>query len=53
LASASQGASVPTLDALETANTNKSNYLKAKEAFNRNDMDACLAYYAAEHQIMS
>jgi predicted ester cyclase len=42
-----------TLDALETANRNKSNYLKAKDAFNRDDLDACLAFYAADHQIMS
>jgi predicted ester cyclase len=44
---------VPTLDALEVAIRNKSNYGKAKEAFNRNDLDACLAYYALDHQIMS
>jgi predicted ester cyclase len=50
---ASQGASVPTLDAFETASRNKSNYLKAKEAFNRNDLDACLAFYSVDHQVMS
>jgi predicted ester cyclase len=49
----SQGASVPTLDALEIANSNKSNYLMAKAAFNRNDLDACMAFYDADHQIMS
>jgi predicted ester cyclase len=32
---------------------NKSNYLKAKDAFNRRDLDACLAFYATDHQIMS
>ncbi|MET0334323.1 MAG: ester cyclase [Rhizobacter sp.] len=32
---------------------NKSNYLKAKDAFNRRDLDACLAFYAPDHQIMS
>jgi predicted ester cyclase len=50
---ANQGASVPTVDILDTASRNKSNYLKAKEAFNRNDLDACLAFYAVDHQIMS
>ena len=33
--------------------TNRSNYLKAKDAFNRRDLDACMAFYAADHQIMS
>jgi predicted ester cyclase len=32
---------------------NKSNYLRAKDAFNRRDLDACLAFYATDHQIMS
>ena len=32
---------------------NKSNYLKAKEAFNANKLDECLLYYAPEHQIRS
>jgi steroid delta-isomerase-like uncharacterized protein len=50
---ANQGASVPTVDILDTASRNKSNYLRAKEAFNRNDLDACLAFYAMDHQIMS
>ncbi len=44
---------MPTLDALDLANRNRSNYLKAKEAFNRSDLDACLDFYAADHQIMS
>ncbi|WOB10220.1 ester cyclase [Piscinibacter gummiphilus] len=42
-----------TLDALEVADRNRSRYLQAKEAFNRGDLDACLAFYAADHQIMS
>ena len=32
---------------------NKSHYLEAKEAFNRRDLDACMAFYAPDHQIMS
>ena len=44
---------MPTLDAMAIADRNKSNYLKAKEAFNRNDLDACIAFYAVDHQIMS
>ena len=35
------------------ADRNKSNYLKAKAAFNRKDLDACIAFYAADHQIKS
>jgi predicted ester cyclase len=35
------------------ADRNKTNYLNAKAAFNRNDIDACIAYYAVDHQIMS
>jgi len=40
-------------DAEAIAQRNTSSYLKAKAAFNRNDMEACLAFYAADHQIMS
>lgn len=32
---------------------NKQNYLKAKAAYNARDLDACAAYYADDHQIMS
>ena len=40
-------------DATAHSERNKSNYLKAKDAFNRRDLDACLAFYATDHQIMS
>ena len=32
---------------------NEENYLKAKAAFNRKDMDGCMSYYAPDHQIRS
>lgn len=32
---------------------NKANYLAAKQAFNDNDMTACMAFYAEAHQIRS
>lgn|SRR5690349_18873881 len=32
---------------------NKANYLAAKQAFNDNDMTACLAFYAQSHQVRS
>lgn len=41
------------LNPTEIAARNKSNYLKAKEAFNAGDLDACMEYYAADHQISS
>ena len=41
------------LDSAAIAERNKTNYLNAKAAFNRNDIDACVAYYAPDHQIMS
>jgi predicted ester cyclase len=41
------------LDPTAMAARNKSNYLSAKAAFNRNDIDACVAFYAPDHQIMS
>jgi predicted ester cyclase len=41
------------LDSAAIAERNKTNYLNAKAAFNRNDMDACISYYAPDHQIMS
>ena len=44
---------MPTLEASEIANRNRSNYLAAKEAFNRKDLDTCVAFYAADHQIRS
>jgi predicted ester cyclase len=36
-----------------TTTRNKASYLAAKAAFNRNDIDACVAFYAEAHQIMS
>ena len=41
------------LNATEIAARNKANYLKAKEAFNNNNIDECMLYYAPEHQIKS
>jgi predicted ester cyclase len=41
------------LDSKAIAHRNKTNYLNAKAAFNRNDIDACIAFYAPDHQIMS
>ena len=38
---------------LQTAQRNKQNYLNAKTAYNKRDLDACLAHYALDHQIMS
>jgi steroid delta-isomerase-like uncharacterized protein len=40
-------------DKLVTAGRNKSNYLKAKAAFNAQDMAGCMGFYAIDHQIMS
>ena len=37
----------------EIAAGNKTNYLKAKEAFNQNKMDECMQYYSPEHQVKS
>lgn len=32
---------------------NKLHYLRAKAAFNRGDLDACMAFYAETHQLRS
>ena len=40
-------------DKLAIAARNKSNYLKAKAAFNAKDIAACIQYYSIDHQIMS
>lgn len=37
----------------ETAARNKRNYLEAKGAFNRGDLNACMAYYALDHHLRS
>jgi predicted ester cyclase len=42
-----------TLTSGEKTERNKSNYLKAKAAFNENDMETCISYYAADHLIRS
>lgn len=39
--------------ARSSAQRNKQNYLQAKDAYNARDLDACIAYYAPDHQIMS
>jgi steroid delta-isomerase-like uncharacterized protein len=44
---------VTALNRQAIADRNKSNYVKAKEAFNRKDLDACIAFYALDHQIKS
>lgn len=36
-----------------SAQRNKQNYLRAKDAYNARDLDTCLGYYAPDHQIMS
>ncbi|MEO8670747.1 MAG: ester cyclase [Tahibacter sp.] len=41
------------LDSIAIAARNKSNYLNAKDAFNRKDVDACVKFYSLDHQIMS
>lgn len=41
------------VDSAAIAARNKANYLNAKAAFNRNDIEACIAFYAPDHQIMS
>lgn len=41
------------LNAMEKAQRNKANYLKAKEAFNRNKVDECILFYAPNHEVKS
>lgn len=36
---------------LQIAEKNKEKYLKAKEAFNKNEMEECLSYYSPNHKI--
>ncbi len=40
-------------NSMDIAKRNKSNYLKAKEAFNQNKMADCVAFYALSHQVKS
>lgn len=41
------------LNTIGTAARNKENYLKAKEAFNRNRVDECILFYALDHEVKS
>jgi len=41
------------MQGIETAARNKRHYLAAKAAFNRRDLDGCMAYYAPDHQMRS
>ena len=38
---------------IDIAARNKENYLKAKEAFNRNRVDECVLFYAPDHEVKS
>lgn len=38
---------------MDTTARNRANYLNAKEAFNRRDIEGCLRFYAPGHQIRS
>ena len=41
------------MSAVDAAARNKRNYLEAKSAFNRRDLDACMTFYSADHQMRS
>ena len=41
------------MSAVDAAARNKRNYLEAKSAFNRRDIDACMTFYSTDHQIRS
>lgn len=41
------------LDKIETAARNKTNYLKAKAAFNDKRVDECVLFYAPNHEVKS
>lgn len=41
------------LNAMEKAQRNKANYLKAKKAFNQNKIDECILFYAPNHEVKS
>jgi predicted ester cyclase len=41
------------LNKLEIAARNKANYLKAKEAFNKKQIEECILFYAPNHQVKS
>ena len=38
---------------LDIAARNKDNYLKAKDAFNKNRIDECVLFYAEDHEVKS
>src|SRR6187401_3455118 len=38
---------------MDATRRNKSNYLKAKEAFNQNRIADCIAFYALNHEVKS
>lgn len=40
-------------NSMDIAKRNKSNYLKAKEAFNQNKMADCISFYALNHEVKS
>jgi predicted ester cyclase len=40
-------------NSMDTAKRNKSNYLKAKEAFNNKRVDECILFYAHNHEVKS
>jgi predicted ester cyclase len=40
-------------NSLDISLRNKSNYLKAKEAFNNNRIDECILFYAPNHEVKS
>ena len=42
-----------TLNKIEIAARNKQNYLRAKEAFNEKQIDDCILFYAADHEVKS
>ena len=41
------------LNNIEIAARNKTNYLKAKDAFNDERIDECVLFYAADHEVKS
>jgi len=41
------------LNKIEAAARNKANYLKAKEAFNKKQVDECILFYAPDHEVKS
>jgi predicted ester cyclase len=40
-------------NSMDTVKRNKSNYLRAKEAFNNKRVDECILFYAPNHQVKS